>query len=101
MLGFTASGAANGVEALELLSNAELPSLILLDLMMPIINVVEFRNKQREDQRIANIPLVVMSADGNAKQKALRLNVEDGLAKPIDLDVLQKIAERYCTAPFS
>ncbi len=61
--GFDAVGASNGEEALRRLRQDRLmPSLILLDLMMPVMNGWQFRAQQLEDPALAGIPVVVMSA---------------------------------------
>src|SRR5580765_7790969 len=63
-------GAANGREALEQLRAGPKPSLILLDLMMPVMNGTEFRAEQLRDPALASIPVVVVSADPAVRSKA-------------------------------
>src|SRR5207249_387698 len=54
--------AANGREALDWLHAMPPPSLILLDLMMPVMNGEEFRAEQLRDPALASIPGVILSA---------------------------------------
>src|SRR5688572_13333187 len=55
--------ARDGLEALEYLEGtATLPDLILLDLMMPRMDGNQFRGRQLETPRLADIPVVVISA---------------------------------------
>src|SRR5690349_13598143 len=69
--GYNAVGASGGHEALEYLYRASpLPSLILLDLMMPQMNGWQFRALQQESPLLAGIPVVIMSADHRAVDKA-------------------------------
>ncbi len=96
VLGFQGIQAANGQEALDILSKDEQPSLILLDLMMPVMNGWQFRIHQQADPRISDIPVVVFSADGSVQQKGDAMGAAGFLKKPIDLDALEKIAHRYC-----
>jgi CheY-like chemotaxis protein len=53
---------ANGAEALAALRRDADASLILLDLMMPVMNGWRFREEQSRDQRLAGIPVIAMSA---------------------------------------
>lgn len=96
LAGFQVKVASNGQEALDLLKQGDLPCLILLDLMMPVMDGWEFRKRQENDSRIAKIPVVVVTADGHAKIKAHKMHVQDGISKPVDFDVLFKVAQTYC-----
>ena len=93
--GFRVTGAANGREALAHLAEHE-PRLILLDLMMPVMDGMEFRSAQQRDARWAHIPVVVISADQGLAQKASNMAVEGFLAKPFELEELIQTVQRYC-----
>ncbi|HET9594458.1 MAG TPA: response regulator [Anaeromyxobacteraceae bacterium] len=93
--GFHVTGAANGREALARLAE-HAPRLILLDLMMPVMDGIEFRSAQQRDERLAGIPVVVISADHGLAQKASNMAVEGFLAKPFELDELIETVQRYC-----
>jgi CheY-like chemotaxis protein len=60
--GFATLTAPNGQEALNLLRAGAPVKVILLDLMMPVMDGWEFRRCQRADPKLADIPVVVMSA---------------------------------------
>ena len=60
--GFEVVGARNGKHALELLSTEQLPSLIIVDLIMPVMDGMELIDMLRSDQRLAHVPLLVVSA---------------------------------------
>jgi CheY-like chemotaxis protein len=94
--GYAVASAANGQEALSHLRASRRPNLILLDLMMPVMNGWEFRKEQQKDPALKNIPVVVVSADGNVPQKAASIGVADYLLKPVDVDVLLNMVRRYC-----
>ena len=92
-------GAANGREALDRLRTGAKPSLILLDLMMPVMNGTEFRSEQLRDPALASIPVVVVSADPAARSKAKVMGAVGCIEKPLDIDALlsqvrQSIPER-------
>ncbi len=80
--------AANGRDALEQLRAMPTPALILLDLAMPIMDGAAFRAAQLQDPQLASIPVVVLSADPEAKQKAARFGAAGCIEKPIDVDHL-------------
>jgi CheY-like chemotaxis protein len=96
LLGFTTSLAANGQEALDYIRAHGNPRLILLDLMMPVMDGWEFYTRLKQTEGSAKIPVVVISADGNAERKAENLGVTRGLKKPIDFDDLRVVAEEFC-----
>lgn len=91
------SRAFNGLQALEMLqAMEELPSLILLDIMMPVMNGIEFCRERLKDLRLAEIPVVVMTADINSQAQVKQLDVVEFIRKPIkDLDGLFAIVERF------
>jgi CheY-like chemotaxis protein len=91
--GYVVVTASNGKEALERLGGVDLPSLILLDLMMPTMNGWEFRAEQLKDLRLASIPLVVLTGDGNASEKARVLRATSYIMKPVHLDSLLAIVQ--------
>ena len=92
--GFTSWPAENGEVALER-ARAERPCVILLDLMMPIMNGWEFRTEQLRDPELSSIPVVIMTADGRAVEKARTLHA-DYLKKPIRPDALLELVRDYC-----
>jgi len=63
--GFTVAGATNGREALAHLRAGRIhPAVILLDLMMPGMDGWDFRSEQMRDPKLAQVPVVVVSASG-------------------------------------
>lgn len=91
--GYTVLTAASGVEALEVLDAGTMPCMILLDLMMPEMDGVQFRMEQLKRGAQARIPVVVTSAFGQMT-RAKYLQVADYLRKPVDLDHLLTVVER-------
>ena len=95
--GFAALGARDGAEALDLLSRAaELPCLILLDLMMPVMDGASFREAQREDPRLASIPVVVLSAYRDVDRHAAPLDAVSVLRKPPSVRELVTVLRTHC-----
>ena len=98
--GYRVAGVRNGREALAYLSARTRPSLILLDMMMPEMDGWRFRQEQQRNPAIAGIPVVILSAHGSVREAALALGAADYLRKPLRVDNLLEIAERYCRPVF-
>jgi CheY-like chemotaxis protein len=94
--GYRVLGAGNGEEALRLMRSSHKVCLVLLDLFMPVKNGWEFRAEQLDDPDIADVPVIVISADQAARQKAATLGAIDCMVKPIDFDELLGAVAAYC-----
>jgi DNA-binding response OmpR family regulator len=69
--GFEVQLADNGLTAEEILPNFT-PDIILLDIMMPTVNGLEFLTKLKEDPNTAGIPVLVLTnvSDANITHMA-------------------------------
>jgi signal transduction histidine kinase/CheY-like chemotaxis protein len=88
--GYHVLTAADGVEALERLRVAP-AELVILDLMMPRMDGVEFRAQQRRDPSLARIPTVVITAFDRLQEKIGELAPEACLKKPLRMDELLEV----------
>ena len=78
--------AADGKEALELLSDREADySLVLLDLMMPVMDGFEVIRRMKADDRLRKFPIIVMTSDKSAEVRSLRMGAADFITKPYDM----------------
>ena len=93
--GYDVLTAQNGSDALSLARQAP-PCLILLDLMMPVMDGIEFRRAQQRAPELRDVPVVCLSAHHKARQTALDLGLNDCLGKPFDLDDLISVVRRHC-----
>lgn len=88
--------ARNGQEALDSLrTSEELPGLICLDLMMPVMDGQTFLDeiqKKAENARFQEIPILVLSA---ARVEVCGTTV-GLLRKPPNIGQLLDLAEKYC-----
>lgn len=98
--GYTVVAVADGKAALERLRDDKAPAAILLDVMMPVMNGVQFRVEQRARQEIRDIPTVVMSALSVDQVKAMGLAMDGAhyLRKPVELGELLRVVA-LCCAP--
>ena len=91
--GYEVRLAVNGQDALSTLLEWQ-AHLIVLDLMMPTMDGWTFRDRQREVENLADIPVIVMSAARNLVGQTERLAPAAILPKPFDLDRLLSETER-------
>lgn len=84
--GFTVTTAKNGEVALiNLMHQTSLPDLILVDVLMPVMGGMEFRQEQMKYPEISHIPVIFMTGQGDIAS-------ERGLLKPFDVfEILEKI----------
>src|SRR5215831_13217605 len=82
--GYDVECAANGLDALRRLERRPKPALILLDIMMPYMDGLEFRAVQRSTPDIADIPVIVITAVGVQPDVALELDLQQAFFKPLD-----------------
>ncbi len=87
--GYEVLTAMDGNDAMEIASK-ELPSLILLDLMLPGIDGMEVARRLRGDTRTAGIPIIMLTAKGEEIDVVvgLTLGADDYVTKPFSMKVL-------------
>jgi len=92
--GYTVAGtAANGQEAIQ--KHAELqPSLILIDIRMPGMDGLEAIRRIRANDSVCHILILSGYADFSYAKKAISLQVDGYLLKPIDEDELEAYAKK-------
>ncbi|HWO51290.1 MAG TPA: response regulator, partial [Ornithinibacter sp.] len=82
--GFTVLSASSGEEALDLLSRGQ-PDIVLLDIMMPGMDGYETCRRIREDPATSFIPVVMVTASGDAeKVRAIEAGADDFVTKPLN-----------------
>jgi signal transduction histidine kinase len=82
--------AANGKQALEVLSQIPPPDLIISDIVMPQMNGFDFYDKLRKNDKFKAIPFIFLTARGQKEDiiRGKEMGVEDYLIKPFDTDQL-------------
>lgn len=77
--------ADNGAEALEeIQKHLHDLSIILLDLIMPVMDGFEVLERVRDDAQMSRIPIIVMTSEKDAELRALQLGAADFITKPFD-----------------
>jgi DNA-binding response OmpR family regulator len=90
--GYRVLAAENGRAALEVL-RTETPNLILLDVMMPVMNGIDFVAELQKDSNKAAIPILIFSAHTDHEHLAGSLRVAGSLGKPVRVDDLLAAVE--------
>ncbi|MBA3460338.1 MAG: response regulator [Deltaproteobacteria bacterium] len=91
--GYSVATACDGLEGLAALHVIR-PSMILLDIEMPVMNGAQFREAQRRDPELIKIPTVVMT--GSKEEPILDVGVVVALIKPFPTKVLLPLVARFC-----
>ena len=80
---YTIVEAANGQDAMEVLA-AQSVSIVLLDLVMPVMDGFEVLAAMKRNDLYAQIPVIVVTArnDGSSEERAMEMGAADFIAKP-------------------
>lgn len=82
--------AENGKEALEKIrEHKETLSLVLMDILMPVMNGLDVLKELHKDPEISRIPVIVVTSEQSAEVESLKLGAIDFIPKPYPaLDVV-------------
>jgi CheY-like chemotaxis protein len=96
LFGHEAILASSGEQAQALIGE-QLPDLILTDMMLPDTDGISLINNFKDDPRVAEVPVIMLSASPeiDASQVSMSAGAVEFLAKPIRLQTLQDVIERY------
>ena len=84
--GYEVLYADNGLEGMEAIqANLSSLSIILLDLMMPVMDGFEVLKRVRSDPEMRRIPIIVLTAEKSAELRALQMGAADFITKPFDM----------------
>jgi CheY-like chemotaxis protein len=90
--------AKNGKQVIQYLeNNRELPSLIILDLNMPILNGTQTLFELKNSPRYCKIPVIIYSTSNNEdeRRKCLSFGAVDYLVKPLSVDDGHAMVKRF------
>ena len=78
--------AENGKQALDILQEKEyVYSLILLDLLMPVMDGFELIEILKDSETLRSIPVIVMTSEKDAEVKSIKMGAADFITKPYDM----------------
>lgn len=93
--GYDVEAAPHGAAALEIVGHT-LPSIILLDMRMPVMDGWEFARAYRSKPG-PHAPIIVLTAARDAGQRAREIRADGFLGKPFDLDDLLSLVAHHAT----
>jgi len=93
MSGYGTFSALNGEQAVKIAS-AEIPDLILLDIMMPGNDGYETCSYLKADPKTKNIPIIFISGTGN-ERKGLQLGAVDYIRKPFSTAIIKARVQNH------
>jgi CheY-like chemotaxis protein len=88
--------AENGQQALDICRSSPRPDLILLDLLMPVMDGLEFARVKASDPMLLGIPFCVTTASGPLAP--MPPGATAVLRKPLDIAELIALVKRLCEA---
>jgi len=89
---FSFAEAHDGVECLDL-ARETLPDLVVLDMMMPRLNGLEVLSEFRGDERLADTPVIVLTAQPASREEAIRGGASRVILKPFTPDEISAAVE--------
>jgi CheY-like chemotaxis protein len=90
------SSASDGMEALEVLDEEPEPCLVLLDLMMPVMNGLEFLETVRERGFVSRTRVILISGYAQLASQVKHPDVAGILSKPFRAADLLALVQRHC-----
>ena len=93
--GFDTIEADNGVEAFNVLKNEDKIDLILLDIIMPVMNGIEFLKEIKTIPEYLNIPIIILTTDDSKKTEVMTLGANDVIIKPVSPVTLLEKLQNY------
>jgi putative two-component system response regulator len=80
--------AKDGKEAIEILNNKHLDT-VLLDLLMPNIDGIEVLKYIKSNENLRDIPVIIVTSKENEKKETYKLGADDFISKPYNPEELK------------
>src|SRR5688572_25306749 len=92
--GYEVETASDGAEALMIIERVR-PSVILLDLRMPVLDGWKFRAEAHKKPALAGVPIILLTGVEDAESVAREMGAVDVVSKPIDLAKFFRLVDRH------
>jgi diguanylate cyclase (GGDEF)-like protein len=96
LAGYQTEIALHGKVAVDFLSRRK-PDIVLLDLNLPGVSGVEILSMMRADERLRNIPVVVITAHSHLVE-SMNIKPQLVLIKPVNIEQMTNLILRICPA---
>ena len=98
--GYSTVSVPNGAEGLKHLRSEgrARPFVIMLDLMLPVMDAWQFRSEQLRDGELAQIPVVIFSANPKVVRHADMLGAAAVIRKPPNLEEILDVVAKFAPA---
>ena len=90
--GYSVTTAADGAQALASLQQGELPCVIILDLLMPVLDGIQMYQTMRADPRLSAVPVIISTSDPRRAPSGVLI-----MKKPVNLPSLLRAVEQHCS----
>lgn len=97
-LGYRVVRAASGQQGLTLMQKQK-PDLLLLDLMMPDLNGWDVYRAVKTDEKLTNLPVVVISARLSEHERTVIADLPEAdgyIVKPFDVEQVISLVQKLC-----
>jgi CheY-like chemotaxis protein len=95
--GWTVIATSDPRDALNALAGGLQPCIILLDLMSPAMNAVDFHRELRSEPRFQTIPVVAYAGLTDVRERARQLAVDASSDVPAEIDRLLAAVRQRCS----
>jgi DNA-binding response OmpR family regulator len=95
--GYEFAEASDGIIAMELAREVN-PDIVILDLMLPRLSGLEVLARMNEDERLKDVPVLVITAWNETREDVLSAGADDFVAKPFDPEDLRSAVNRLVAA---
>lgn len=93
--GYDVTTLIHSKDIFSLISYTDPPALILLDLWMPQLSGQEITQRLKADDRLKDIPVVILSASRKTEGIAKKIGADDFMCKPFDIEELEQVVRKY------
>ena len=92
--------ATSGTQALDYIYQYSF-NVVLLDISMPEMDGIETLKKIREDKQFETLPILMLTANVEKENEALKLGASDFITKPYDIEILCSRTINYAKLNFA